>query len=578
MKLLPVKINTDAPAPKVKTTFKARPEVNSKIFSELSEEVFKNLNSGIQSGKTGANIKKQFSDPVKKNVFFAAVASLITAAAAQITEMLFAEEEVSKVTSEAEPNIKQSKNSDGDTFEKTIVPLSSHRGRKADFEQQLAKRIEQISQDFNINLEEQALMVDFYNEFCGTNYKGSHYSLENELIPNKTIIENYLTESEGCKDIAEINKLTEKYGKIYTSEKHPKSQEEEAEEFVAKTEPATQKILNQYKNIRSSYIDAVKNDHQNLKQSVIEKFVNNINENIQDDDIRKMLLSRINNCYSSYLYDIANIYNLAETNNADDASNFLSAIINKTVNKDALEKWKDCGCQNMLEFVEYNQLMNNGYDGNAIKDIAVLKRNTKFGSFTIMSPENFTVRLPYSSYMKNFSLLNNIFELMNANVSYSLLSSEDSSDYTIDDIEADIKKHYDSYPNLIKHLKLKDAPYLNKKKMQNLINLYYGNENNRNIFTLHSYLRFLERVALPDMIEYGEPEEIYSSKAVGNQFINTLGKFKQALTDSFRYPLEIQTYRVEDIRAPQFNVKYRNSVQEGFLVTLNQDNKIHTIF
>ena len=156
MKLLPVKINTDAPAQKVKTTFKARPEVNSKIFSELSEEVFKNLNSGIQSGKTGTNIKKQFSDPVKKNVFFAAVASLITAAAAQITEMLFAEEEVSKVTSEAEPNIKQSKNSDGDTFEKTIVPLSSHRGRKADFELQLAKRIEQISQDFNINLKEQA--------------------------------------------------------------------------------------------------------------------------------------------------------------------------------------------------------------------------------------------------------------------------------------------------------------------------------------------------------------------------------------------------------------------------------------
>ena len=70
-------------------------------------------------------------------------------------------------------------------------------------------------------------------------------------------------------------------------------------------------------------------------------------------------------------------------------------------------------------------------------------------------------------------------------------------------IEEEIQNHYYSYPNLKKHLEVKDKTYLSMGKMQNLIDMYYGNERNQNIFTLHSYLRFIERIVLPEIKENG---------------------------------------------------------------------------
>ena len=114
--------------------------------------------------------------------------------------------------------------------------------------------------------------------------------------------------------------------------------------------------------------------------------------------------------------------------------------------------------------------------------------------------------------------------------------------------------------------------------MQGLIDLYYRHENNKNIFTLHSYLRFLERAVLPDIIENGEEEDIYSGKILTQEFIKKLNELKQALNNVFKYPTDIQTYQFENILAPQFIVKLDSAEQDQFVITLDINDKIHTLY
>ena len=68
-----------------------RANAKNKAFSEITEGLIKELSKNVQNDALAQKIKKQVTDPAQKNIFFAAVASLITAAAAQITEILTGE-------------------------------------------------------------------------------------------------------------------------------------------------------------------------------------------------------------------------------------------------------------------------------------------------------------------------------------------------------------------------------------------------------------------------------------------------------------------------------------------------------
>ena len=114
--------------------------------------------------------------------------------------------------------------------------------------------------------------------------------------------------------------------------------------------------------------------------------------------------------------------------------------------------------------------------------------------------------------------------------------------------------------------------------MQNLLDLYEGNDVNGSLFTLHSYLRFIERVVIPTINKNSNIDEAAYCARINKTYIAKLREFKESLNECFEAPVEIRTYSIGDIEAPQFDVPMSNSNGEDLLITINNNGKIHTIF
>ena len=114
--------------------------------------------------------------------------------------------------------------------------------------------------------------------------------------------------------------------------------------------------------------------------------------------------------------------------------------------------------------------------------------------------------------------------------------------------------------------------------MQNLLNLYYGDKMNKNLFTMHSYLRFIERVVIPTINEYNGLEDANYCNIINKTYIGKLKELRQIIQNEFKQTKEFPTYTAGNIKAPQFTIPMINSNGEEMVITINNDNKIHTIF
>lgn len=534
-------------------SFNAQPKIDNKIFNQVTDGILKELGGSTNSEELAQKIRTQISNPENRKIFFGLVASLVTAAAAHITELIT-----------------------GETCAKDKI--KKHRGRQADFEIELNAILNKKVQELNPDEETENAAFELYNKFCGNNYKELHYNSENKIIQNKIITHELISDLSTCNDLNELKNIITKYNESYLTEsEYAQTASAKEAQILADIEPDILNTITSYQNIKNSYLAIAKDDKDAKKQDLIKLFIRNVNNNVNDDNIKKMLFFRINKYYSEVLYEIADVYTYLDNNNPEQSQEFLTALTNKMVSTEALKQWESSGCKQRLDFRAYNNLITYNIEEKNIKELAKIQRNTKFSHFNLTGPETFRVKAPFGNYSRNIHLINSIFNILNQG-KFEPLVAEDSSNCTIEDIENEIKKRSDSYPNLTEHLVLKNMPYLNKKKMQNLINLYYGNENNHKLFTLHCYLRFLERVVLPDIKKYGQPEDLYSCKSINIGFINKLSELKRALENGFKEPVDVETYQIENIQAPQIVVNLANSEQKYFTITLNNEDKIHTIY
>lgn len=572
MKILPVIQNTNGGNTST-PVFCAKSK--SKAVSQITDGIIKDLSKAVQADGRAQKIKKQLENPEQRNVFFAAIASLITAAAAQITEIITGEElnsekpdiiETRKVT-------RKKRNSDGDTYEaatavpaETKIQLVKHKGRQADFEVNLINIINQLSRESTLTNEDRNKLTELYNKFCGLNYKGANYSETNELLSNGEITKNLIKELLHCHGAENLNNIISKYNN-YTPE--PK-------EEPVKLNDEILKIIQYNKNIINAYTAVAKDKENPDRQAVFENFIKSLNSVVLPKSVKTILFSRLNSEYSENLYELAQIYKEQVNNDSYAAEKFISRLSNRLIPRDAVKKWNTCGCKHTLTFFEYAEMIRNGVDDESVKEIARQKRNTRFRSIDIHSREDFMLTPPFSSIKKNFFLINNIFNILHKDS--SRLTSYDGEKYSIDDIENEIKKHSDTYPNLKKHLSIKDKDYLNQGKMQNLLDLYEGNDVNSSLFTLHCYLRFIERVVIPAINKNSNIDEAAYCARINKTYIAKLREFKESLNECFEAPVEIRTYSIGDIEAPQFEVPMSNSNGEDLLITINNNGKIHTIF
>ena len=551
-------------------------KTNPKFVSETTEEICKELSKAIKSDSLTQKIKSQISNPEQKNVFFAAIASLITATAAQLTEILTGNSE-NELPDNDSMSVKKTQNIDGDSFETEQNPeaaknikfqFSKHKGHQADYEIELADTLEQISNNLSVQDEENTQLTALYNKFCGMNYKGQHYSADNELLTNQEIAKNLIKELKLCRDSDNLNNIISKYN-LYSLESNAEPVKMDAEVL---------KIIKDYPHITDSYTLIAKEKDNTEKQTTIEDFIKDLNQNPIPKSVKQIQLKNINSFYNENLYELASIYNEIKTKAPDLSEKFMSLISNHKISADALQKWEGSAYKYYLSFFEYNSMIYAGLNDSTIKEIAQQKRNFKLNNINVKDSEKFVINPPFSYIHKNFFVINSIFKSMHNNETYTQLSFNEPDLYTLSDLEAEVTKHIDSYPNLKKHLSVKDKDYLNQGKMQNLLNLYYGNKINKNLFTIHSYLRFIERVVIPEINEHSNMEEANYCKTINKVYIAKAIELKQALQDNFKQPVEFQTYIIGDVKAPQFTIPMANPNGSNLTITINRENKIHTIF
>lgn len=221
-------------------------------------------------------------------------------------------------------------------------------------------------------------------------------------------------------------------------------------------------------------------------------------------------------------------------------------------------------------------MVNNNIDESIIKELSTQKRILKLKQIEMLSPDSFKIGFSSLNFNKNFKATSEIFKTLN-NTNYKALSASDE-EFTMDDIEKEIHKKQDSYPNLVEYLTIKseEQNYLNQGKMQNLLELYEGDKINKNLFTIHSYLRFIERVVLNKI--NNENHDFVSTKLVNKTYIDCIRALKDSLSNTMKAPLEVHTYSSDDIKAAKFNIPYKYGEDGKLTITINENNKIHTLF
>jgi hypothetical protein len=173
----------------------------------------------------------------------------------------------------------------------------------------------------------------------------------------------------------------------------------------------------------------------------------------------------------------------------------------------------------------------------------------------------------------SFKLISDIYKMVYPN--NAALKDPDEGTISIEDIEEEVIKRKSSYQKLYKYLSINGKDYLNEGKMANLVETYKKSQLNKDIFTMHSYLRFLERYVMP---EFDNTDRIYTGKLTST-YIAKLKNLKETLNKSLKEQLSIEEYTPADtkISAPKIAILDNNNKQK-YTITINAQGKIHTIF
>lgn len=599
-----------------KITFQARKEKSEQINFSLNldcniSDVAENTKSLLGGSEQGQKIRAQLNDPKQKDVFCSTFVSLLATAASQLTEIITNEPaktyvpKTRNVKTDDTPTRKISP--DGDVFEASVIQttkpkeevkkdielivLQNHKGRLRCFERELMSIIDLTTQKLELNNEEINSLNNLYNEFCGKNYKGYHLTNNDKKVSNEEIAESLATRLQDCENKKSLKGIVKEFS-AYTLTQAPELIEKEEKvksSGISNKElnPEILKIIKPYKNILASYKNFLKEDNSkqvkesnDYKRRQVDEFLRKINDDEELKDVKLPLFKSMNEKYSSYLYNIAFIVN--RNNDKNTKQQILDKIIDKTIVPEALTKWEEYKFNSdIFSFNDFNSLIGSNVKDENIQKLLKLKKDGYLISINIINPENYVIRLPYKSTENNFNTINEVHQILNGE-NFGQLENKNEKTFQFKDIVAEINANKSSYPNLYRYLHVeKTKDLLDQKSMKHLTNLY-RHESSRNLFTPHAYLRFMERVVLPEFIDDDGffKADYITKEELGNKYKEKLGKLKSAIKELGSVQLEIGSYNGDGkISAPKFSVCLGNSPEDkDYFITINNKGRIHTIF
>ena len=606
-----------------KVAFKAKENQKQNQFSfnvncDVSEML--GSNSLLNGTEQAEKIKAQLNDPKQKGVFVSTLTALMATVASQLTEVITGDKSksYSPTTDKTENDIKldntevvdihkKVKTADGDTFEITIsndntqktsnedveeVVLQKHKGRKTPLENSLANEISIATEKFGLKTSEKNKLNELYNEFCGQNYKDSHL-VNDETVSNKQITENLIAQLQACKSKRTLNKIIEKFQSyeianpsLTTSDVIETEKSEKTDEIISGEgiNPEIFAIIGKYKDLVAGYKNLLKEnttepfkESRDFKRKQVDNFLMEIDNDEKLNDLKKPFLKSLNDEYSGYLYSIAHLVN--NNTDANAKEHLIKMIINKEVVGKALTEWEKYKFQERsFSFPDFNSLVNSEIDQKSIEKLIELKKDGKLSSLNVKDPENYTIRLPYHRTQDNFKTLNKVHQILTGD-NFKPLQSEEKELYQYKDIVNEIFSNKNSYQNLFNYLHMAGTKdLLNQDLMRNITNMY-RHKDSKGTFTFHAYLRFIERVVLPEFHdEYGNFDPSYiDKKDLGAKYKEKLKELDMAVKKIGAQQIEVSSYNGHgDYSAPRFNIEFNNG--DVYSITINNQGKIHTIF
>lgn len=589
--------------------FQANPKIaQEKLLKGISENLMSNA---LKNGDI-VELTSIINDPKKNKVFFATLGSLMVAAATKITELLTGGDK-SENDLESGDVIELSKKEDNVTVaeksiveEKTavltkdidveeslsaaslrikndiakepekpkfmihnndaVVKISRHMGMPTAKEKALELGINDVSERLSLELENKNSLVSLYNKFCGLNYKGVSYNNLNEEISNSELSQSLTSQLGLCLDKESLLEIINKYN-TYSSEKF---EQPIVQESVIEIPVEVPNVIATRDNIKNAYVSLDEDARQSVNEFL--DYVSN-----QDSILQKKVLQKINKDYSDCLPEIATINckleQLAKVQNRKNG--FLSLLSNGLIAKEALKTYFSDDTAKEFSFNEYNSLIYNNCSEDSIKALAKMRNKGEISSITMNYADNSFELNFYNRFVgSSFKTILKAFKAINKSSSRGLQSYE--QDYKIEDIEKEISSAKETYPLLWDYLYTKTTKCLNKGKETQLLKIYEGAFLNKDLFTLHSYLRFLERYVMPEF--QNSSEKIYAS-LIKAAYMSKVSLLKDSIMNSLQKPVKVYEYTVEEvnIKAPKIKVPFGDG-DDFFEITINDAGKIHTIF
>lgn len=511
------------------------------------------------------------NNPKKNKIFFAALGSLITATAMKITELLCGDtnkeqekndipiegsETESSATNIAKPANQESENNH-------LLKLIKHSGKQKNNEKALEMEINNVIQELNPDINHKNALVSLYNKFCGLNNRGTSFDNENNEVSNVAVSELILTDIKGCSSLEELDAIFARY-ESYTSEKKDLLNPLINEEIVIP------KCIANKDNIKNAY----KNLDKNNRIQVDEFFTSLCTEDVI---LKKTAFQKINKIYSDSLTNIATIYKLLSENSPEEKRTFLINLSNGLITSEALSNYiTNNETLKIFDFLDYNSFIYGKLPENSINELTLLKNKGELHRIRLnFSDDSYEIELHNTFLGKSFRTILDTFKIINNDSSKGLNAPQ--KEYTINDIDTEIKSNSSTYPLLMRYLTIKDKNYLNQGKEEKLLDIYNGAKLNKDLFTVHSYLRFLERYVMPELNSCSE-NKIYASQ-IKTIYLKKITTLKNAINTAMQKPINVFVYSIDDadIKAPKIKIPYKNGTS-FFEITLNDQAKIHTIF
>ncbi len=583
--------------PQYQPHFQANPKIaQEKILKGISENLMSNA---LKNGDV-LELSTIINDPKKNKVFFATLGSLMVAAATKITEMLTggSKEDVSssediiegtkvkkgdEVQQKNEETFVDTKVADNEIIpvvsdkssvinkeeplkeEIVLIRLSRHQGMPNAKEKALEIGINDVSERLNLEVEDKNSLISLYNKFCGNNYKGISYNQSNAELSNSVISQELTGELGQCSDKKSLKEIINKYN-LYSSEKFEQPIEEPVKEIPVEV-PA---VIATRNNIKNAYVSLDEDSRQSVNEFL--DYVAN-----QDSILPKKVLQKINKDYSDCLPEIATINSkLIQLVNAQNKENeFLSLLSNGLIAKDALKTYLYDDLAKSFSFIEYNSLVYNNCSTESIENLAKMRNKGDISSIIMNYADN-SFELKFHSNYIDWSLrtILKTFKAIHGDSTRGLQCYEQI--YKIEDIENEINNNKATYPLLYEYLNIKGKNVLNKGKEEQLLKIYYGAKVNQDFFTMHSYLRFVERYIMP---KFKNELGTLSSTQIKYEYKSKFAILRNSILDTIKSSVKVYEYSVEEanIKAPKIKVPYGNA-GEFFEITINDAGKVHTIF